>query len=74
MENASVRRNIYFRYWSCLYNLGAWDIPEYIQKTATAGQGLVFHKREIMPDCVLKKVRGLYPNPAHIPYMGHKWE
>jgi hypothetical protein len=29
--------------------------------------------REIMPDCVLSVVRGLYPNPPSQPYMGHKW-
>ena len=29
--------------------------------------------REIMQDCVLKFVRGLYPNPESQPYMGHKW-
>jgi hypothetical protein len=27
--------------------------------------------REIMPDCVLSVVRGLYPNPPSQPYMGH---
>ncbi|XP_035668842.1 uncharacterized protein LOC118411091 [Branchiostoma floridae] len=29
--------------------------------------------REIMPDCVLRQVRKLYPNPSHIPYMDHKF-
>jgi len=29
--------------------------------------------RELMPLCVLKKVRQLYPNLLGVPYLGHKW-
>ena len=29
--------------------------------------------REIIPECVLNLVRGLYPNPPDTPYLGHKW-
>lgn len=74
LENAGTRRNIYFRYWNCLSNLDAWDHPLYIAKKTAGAEGSVYHKREIMPNCVLKKVRGLYPNPTDCPYMGHKWE
>ncbi|KAJ8303652.1 LOW QUALITY PROTEIN: hypothetical protein KUTeg_018762 [Tegillarca granosa] len=35
----------------------------------------VWHKRDIMPLCVLKLVRNWYPNPEGKPYMGHiNWE
>ena len=30
-------------------------------------------QREIMPECILNLVRGLYPNPPGYAYMGHKW-
>jgi hypothetical protein len=46
---------------TCLRNVSIVD--EYVVTVA----------REIMPDCVLSVVRGLYPNPPSQPYMGHKW-
>ena len=30
--------------------------------------------RERMPKCVVKDVRWRFPNPAGVPYMGHKRE
>ena len=33
----------------------------------------VYVLREITPECVLKLVRGLYPNLSDTPYLGHKW-
>ena len=36
--------------------------------------GTVVHVlREIMPECVLKLVRGLYPYPPDTPYLAHRW-
>ena len=76
MENAGIRRSKYRSYWKCLANLGAWNLPEYLQRKESLMQGerAVIHQREVMPVCVLKQVRGLYPNPSGIPYMGHKWQ
>ena len=75
--NNSVRKQKYRKFWNLLNNLGAWRNPSYIVKKANANQmqnGVtVFTLREIMPECVLKVVRGLYPNPAGVPYLGHKW-
>ena len=34
----------------------------------------VWHRRDIMPDCVLKLVRGWLPNLDGDEYMGHMWE
>jgi len=58
--------------------------PRYIERKETilaadphkkqnAWSGPAKHKRDIMPDCVLKLVRGWLPNPPAKPYMGHKW-
>jgi hypothetical protein len=75
-ENAAIRRGLYKRFWNTMANLGGWHTPQYVAKKMHigGGQGIVYHKREIMPDCVLKLCRDLYPNPKDKEYMGHKWE
>ena len=58
---------------------GAWRHPSYVRKKETAMcrdhiAGTVVHVlSEIMPECVLKLVRGLYPYPPDTPYLGHRW-
>lgn len=71
--NSSIRRVMYGKYWKMIYNLGGWTNELYVAKKLTETHG-VHHMREIMPDCVVVKVRTLYPNPVGIPYLGHKWE
>ena len=73
--NNLVRKDKYRRYWKTMDRAGAWQIPQYIAKKRLSmmGEDRVIIRREIMPDCVLKLVRGYYPNPQGIPYMGHKW-
>ncbi len=34
----------------------------------------VLSRRDIIPNCVVKKVRQWAPNPANTPYKGHLWE
>lgn len=77
--NNLLRKTRYKKYWKLLKDRGAWDHPRYIIKKAAA-QGhdqndyaWLPSVREIMPDCVLKLVRNLYPNLSGIPYMGHRW-
>ena len=71
--NSSIRRVMYGKYWKIISNLSGWTNQLYLAKKLTETHG-VHHMREIMPDCVVQKVRTLYPNPAGIPYLGHKWE
>lgn len=77
--NNLIRKTRYKKYWKVLKDRGAWQHPSYIIKKAAAqGYGQNDYAwlpsvREIMPDCVLKIVRGLYPNPEGISYMGHRW-
>lgn len=76
-QNSSIRRGIYYRFWSSIANLHGWNDPLYIVRKIAKGQGrqgVENHRREVMPKCVLKHVRGMYPNPDGIPYMEHKWE
>ena len=63
----------------------AWSDERYLHKKQLALQQEVNRQndeivwagrvsvREIMPDCVLKFVRNLYPNLPQYTYMGHKW-
>ena len=84
-SNSSLRKPIYKRFWTMLLHRRVWDDPRYKarkqhalqsdpQRLVTAWSGPGVHPRDIMPDCVLKLVRGWFPNPPDRPYMGHKWK
>ena len=69
----------YSVYWKVLNNLGTWSDPRYLEvkiQRANGGEWVVKHRREVMPVCVLKKVRtlSLYPNPEGKFFMDHKWK
>lgn len=79
--NSELRRQKYKKFWKIMDTLGAWRNAKYLRKkhrrfgvddvdTVWAGVGSI---REIMPQCILDLVRGIYPNPPGQPYMGHKW-
>ncbi len=57
---------------------GAWRHPLNVRKKETAMcrdhiDGTFVHVlREIMPECVLKLVKGLYPYSPDTPYLGHR--
>ncbi|CAH1238874.1 Hypp5654 [Branchiostoma lanceolatum] len=88
-ENAALRKVKYKTFWATMVNMmpSPWYDDRYLrrkdQKLAEdialepaarrlviAGGGTV---REIMPKCVLKLVRGRFPNPRGKAYLGHKW-
>lgn len=76
-KNSGIRRTKYRQYWNVVNNLGGWNDPRYITtkvERANGGEWAVKHKREVMPICVLKQLRTLYPNPKDKPYMDHKWD
>ena len=78
-RNSGIRKKLYRKCRSMMNMRGAWRHPLYVRKKATVVcrdhvDGTAVHVlREIMPECVLKLVRGLYPNPPDTPYLGHKW-
>lgn len=80
VRNKSLRKETFKRFWTMMYHRNVWSHPSYIQKKIRALQrdhryrNFVYHRRDIMPDCVLKCVRGWFPNPENMPYMGHLWE
>ena len=79
LQNSRQRKNCYQRFWGMLANFGVWQCEQYLEKKRTSLSNIrtnpdyIILKREIMPECVLKFVRNLFPNPKGYPYMGHKW-
>ena len=78
-RNSGIRKKLY-RKFGCMMNMhGAWWHPLCVHEKETAMcqdhvDGTVAHVlREIMPEQVLKLVRGLYSNPPDTAYRGHKW-
>ncbi len=78
-RNSRIRKKLYRKCRSMMNMRGAWRHPLYVRKKETAMcrdhiAGTVVHVlSEIMPECVLKLVRGLYPYPPDTPYLGHRW-
>ncbi len=79
-RNSGLRKIAYRKFWTMLHHRQVWVSPEYLERKTAAldadpqRKDYVYHRRDIMPDCVLKLVRGWYPNPPNMPYMGHMWE
>lgn len=87
LANRVTRKTLYKKFWSVMDYRGAWNDPRYLDKKEAAmheadNQEIVVwikgpkareSVREIMPECILKLVRNLYPNPHGVPYMGHRW-
>ena len=74
-RNSRTRKKLYRKCRSMMNMRGAWRRPLYVRKKETAMcrdhiDGTVVHVlREIMPECVLKLVRGLYPYSPDTPYL-----
>ena len=78
-QNIAIRKARYKKFWQVMHYKSAWKKKRYLRKKAVmmrrseVDQRVVVHQREVMPDCVLDLVRGLYPNPPGIPYVGHNF-
>ena len=78
-RNSRNRKKLFRKFWSMLNTHRAWQHPLYVRKKAIticwdhADEIVVHVLREIMPEYVLKLVRGLYPNLPDTPYLRHKW-
>ena len=82
--NNLLRKDRYKKYWSVMDHYGGWNIDQYLRKKKRLFRSIrsrqidrdtiVETRREIMPECILKQVRGLYPNLPGQPYMGHTWQ
>ena len=78
--NSKLRKTAYRKFWTMLYHRGIWNSQDYKdRKTRSLGYDpdrsrCIYHRRDIMPVCVITCVRQWYPNPVSVPYMGHMWE
>lgn len=76
--NTIHRKALYKRFWTMMYNRGAWHDDRYLTKKSIAlgdrRRHHWIHRRDIMPNCVLKVVRLWLPNLEGVPYMDHLWE
>merc|ERR1719186_2291672 len=79
-NNHSVRKELYTRFWGLLSNKKAFQLRPYVQKKMNSLRQLPPHlrrrrrlRREILPDCVVRRVRQWYPNEGNTAYMGHYW-
>ncbi|CAC5363503.1 unnamed protein product [Mytilus coruscus] len=79
-RNHSLRKEKYKYFWTMMFHREAWKGDRYLLRKQAALErdpkfkNYTWHKRDIMPNCVLKLVRGWHPNPENITYMGHLWE
>ena len=79
-RNSGLRKEKYKRFWTMMYHRDAWKDPRYLAEKSKALRAdprhrkYEWHRRDIMPKCVLSLVRAWFPNPAGVPYMGHLWE
>lgn len=80
--NNLVRKSKYKKFWKMLSDRGVWKDPRYLERKTLAlhrqtdnDEAIVWigSLRELMPSCVIEKVRSLYPNLPGVPYLGHKW-
>lgn len=78
--NNLIRKQKYKLFWKMLSDRGLWKYDRYVRRKMRLlamddpEHTIVYTLREVIPDCVLEFVRGMYPNPQGIPYMGHMWQ
>ena len=76
-RNHGLRKEKYRRFWTMMFHGGVWNDPRYMEKKQIALQHdrifrkYMWHRRDIMPKCVLNIVRGWLPNPTGVSYLGY---
>lgn len=79
-RNRVLRKEKYKLFWTMLFHRGVFMDTRYKSRKTESLQAdprlrdVVCHRRDILPQCVLKLVRFWYPNRKNIPYMGHRWK
>ena len=80
VHNRTLRNKPYMKFWAMLQNRGLWNDDRYLQiKAAALGQDperkhYKWHRRDLMPACVLDQVRHWLPKTKTENYVGHKWK
>ena len=74
-NNNTLRKPLYYKFWTMLYHRGVWDDQRYRDRKeqALGRRDTTLIRREMIPLCVVDRIRKWYPNPPGLPYMGHRW-
>ncbi|CAG2188058.1 unnamed protein product [Mytilus edulis] len=79
-RNSFLRKDKFKRFWTNLFHRGVWNDPRYLRRKRDAlkrdrpRRKYTYHRRDLIPKCVLELVRKWFPNPSCQEYMGHKWD
>ena len=79
-RNSQLRKEKYKRFWTNLFHRGVWKDPRYLEQKHEAlhrdfrRKKYIYHRRDLIPKCVIELVRHWYPNLQDKEYMGHMWE
>ena len=79
-RNSFLRKEKYKRFWTNLFHREVWKDPRYLRRKRQAlrrdrpRRKYVYHRRDLMPKCIIELVRTWFPNPPGQPYMGHMWD
>ena len=80
-RNRKKRLETYKLFWAAMQNRDAWKDPRYQRKKREALQRdphfsayVWYHRRDIMPSCIVKQVRRWWPKEDSEEYVGHMWE
>ena len=76
MHNIGIRHHLYKSYWKLIDNSGGWRDSRYLAKKSKELNDCalaVGSRREIMPICIVTKLRKMFPNPENVCYVGHEW-
>ncbi|OWF50015.1 hypothetical protein KP79_PYT00924 [Mizuhopecten yessoensis] len=79
-RNSALRKEKYKRFWTNLFHRKVWKYPRYTERKKQAlstdlrKTKYVYHRRDLIPKCILELVRFWFHNPPNVPYKGHMWE
>ena len=82
-SNSTKRKILYKKFWTMLCHRGVFNDPIYVERKSSAiardrqRNYYMWHnkgtQRDLLPNCVVQKVRAWCPNPPNMQYMGHLW-
>jgi hypothetical protein len=80
VHNKPNRLKLYALFWTAMSNRQAWCDGRYkLRKMQALGRDkrmkkYRWHKRDIMPNCILQRVRTWLPKTEEEEYVGHRWQ
>lgn len=78
-SNSHRRKDKYKRFWTMLFHRNVWRDPRHLDRKRRALQRdphhrqYIYHRRDIMPKCVVDLVRTWLPNLNDQPYLKNMW-